>query len=164
MIVYHGSNQDIEEIDLSKGSRFKDFGKGFYVTPNLETAERMARKKVELFNGEPIVIYYEFDESAFESSELNVLIYPEKATAEWIHFIEHNRNRNKNTGLHTFDIVKGPIADDGVAVQLEKVRRHADQAELIALDLQDKYLDQQIYFGTLRSLKYLKKISVCRLK
>lgn len=104
MIVYHGSNQDIEEIDLSRGSKFKDFGKGFYVTPNLDTAERMARKKVELFKGEPIVIYYEFDESALDASELSVLVYPEKASAEWIRFIEYNRNRGKYTGSHLFDI------------------------------------------------------------
>lgn len=30
MILYHGTNQDIETIDLTKGLRYKDFGKGFY--------------------------------------------------------------------------------------------------------------------------------------
>ncbi len=34
MRLYHGSNQDIESIDLAKGMRHKDFGKGFYLTPN----------------------------------------------------------------------------------------------------------------------------------
>ena len=29
MILYHGSNQDIETIDLTKGLRYKDFGMGF---------------------------------------------------------------------------------------------------------------------------------------
>lgn len=53
MIVYHSTNADIAEIDLMKGSRFKDFGQGFYVTPDLETAQRMARKKTKLFGGEP---------------------------------------------------------------------------------------------------------------
>ena len=49
MLVYHGTNADIAEIDLTKGTRFKDFGQGFYVTPDLETAQRMAGKKVDLF-------------------------------------------------------------------------------------------------------------------
>ena len=31
MILYHGTNSDIETIDLTKGLRYKDFGKGFYL-------------------------------------------------------------------------------------------------------------------------------------
>ncbi len=31
MILYHGTNADIEPIDLTKGLRYKDFGKGFYL-------------------------------------------------------------------------------------------------------------------------------------
>ena len=29
MILYHGTNFDIDEIDLEKCAPFKDFGKGF---------------------------------------------------------------------------------------------------------------------------------------
>ena len=29
MILYHGTNQNINSIDLAAGSRFKDFGQGF---------------------------------------------------------------------------------------------------------------------------------------
>ena len=32
MILYHGSNQPIDSIDLSQGKKFKDFGQGFYTT------------------------------------------------------------------------------------------------------------------------------------
>ena len=32
MILYHGSNQLITKIDLSKSKDFKDFGRGFYLT------------------------------------------------------------------------------------------------------------------------------------
>ena len=32
MILYHGSNQVITKIDLSKGKDFKDFGRGFFLT------------------------------------------------------------------------------------------------------------------------------------
>ena len=59
-----------------------------------------------------------------------------------------------------YDIIKGPIADDGVAVQLERLKSNTEKAESIALDLQDRFLDQQILFGSTRSLNYLKKISV----
>lgn len=164
MLVYHGTNADIEVIDLTKGTRYKDFGQGFYVTPDLFTAQRMARKKVDLFKGEPIVICYELDESALNSDELNVMIFPEKACSEWINFISMNRNRYSTATPHIYDIVKGPIADDGVALQLGRLRLHAEEAEQIAIDLQDKFLDQQICFRTMRSLSFLKKISVCELK
>jgi hypothetical protein len=32
MSLYHGTNQDIEKIDLSRGLTHKDFGKGFYLS------------------------------------------------------------------------------------------------------------------------------------
>ena len=51
MKLYHGTNQDIETIDLTRGMRHKDFGKGFYLTPDKNTAIRMAQKKARLFGG-----------------------------------------------------------------------------------------------------------------
>ena len=32
MILYHGTNIDIDKIDLNKCAPYKDFGKGFYTT------------------------------------------------------------------------------------------------------------------------------------
>lgn len=163
MIVYHGSNQDIEIIDLTAGSRFKDFGRGFYVTPDKETATRMAEKS-RFFGGQATIIEYDFDESAFVSEDLNTLEFPERATADWLKFIAKNRDRKCPASYHDYDIIKGPIADDGVALQLGRLHVHAEQADSIALDLQDRYLDQQIFFGTPKSLKFLKKKSICQIK
>lgn len=163
MLVYHGTNADITDINITIGSRFKDFGQGFYVTPALETAQRMARKKASLFKGKPIVISYEFDESVLRSERLKVLTFPERATAEWINFVSSNRDRYSIMPPHSYDLVKGPIADDGVALQLTRLKLHADEAEQIALDLQDKYLDQQLCFCTQHSLSFLRKVSVCEL-
>jgi len=163
MIVYHGSNQDIDIIDLTAGSRFKDFGQGFYVTPDKETATRMAEKKCRFFGGKAIIIEYEFDESAFMSEDLNTLEFPERATADWIKFFAKNRDRRCSVSSHDYDIIKAPIADDGVALQLGRLYVHAEQVDSIALDLQDKYLDQQILFATPESLKYLKKKSICQI-
>ena len=42
MILYHGTNQDIETINLSKGLRYKDFGKVFYLTPNKNTERALS--------------------------------------------------------------------------------------------------------------------------
>lgn len=32
MRLYHGTNVEFEQIDLTKSNRFKDFGQGFYLT------------------------------------------------------------------------------------------------------------------------------------
>ena len=160
MIVYHGTNADIAEIDLTKGSRFKDFGQGFYVTPDLETAQRMACKKAKLFGGDPTVLVYEFHEEMVTENGLRMRVFPEKATAEWIRFIDKNRDRQQGAARHDYDIVQGPIADDGVVVQLTNFRNEIYTPEDAARRLQDKYLDQQICFGTPKALKLLKKTGV----
>ena len=67
MILYHGTNQDIENIDLTKGLRHKDFGMGFYLTSDKATASRMAEKKARLFKGSATLITYELDEEALHT-------------------------------------------------------------------------------------------------
>jgi hypothetical protein len=87
MKLYHGTNADIETIDLTKGLRYKDFGKGFYLTPNRETACRMAQKRARLFGGTATLITYELDDSALQS-DLKVKVFPEKASVEWLLFVD----------------------------------------------------------------------------
>ena len=159
MKLYHGSNTDIESINLTKGLKHKDFGKGFYLTPDRETAIRMANKKARLFKGEATLITYEFDESALHS-DLKIKIFPEKACVEWFLFVDANRDRESKMPVHDYDIVVGPIADDGVVLQLTNFREGLHTPEDAAKLLQDKYLDQQYYFGTERALQYLTKTSV----
>lgn len=159
MKLYHGTNQDIETIDLSCGLQFKDFGKGFYATPDRTTAVRMAIKRTRLFGGVATLITYEFDESALQS-DLKVKLFPEKACTEWLLFVDANRDRKNVVQIHDYDIVVGPIANDGVVLQLTNYREGIYSPEEAARLLQDKYLDQQYYFGTEQALKYLSKISV----
>lgn len=61
MILYHGSNIEIHEIDFSKSKLGKDFGCGFYLSPTLEQARDMAEKKSLLLGGEPVITSFEFD-------------------------------------------------------------------------------------------------------
>ena len=159
MILYHGTNEDIKAIDLTKGLRYKDFGKGFYLTPNRETACRMAQKRARLFGGTATLITYELDDSALQS-DLKVRVFPEKASVEWLLFVDANRDRKNQQPVHDYDIVIGPIADDGVALQLTNYREGIYSPEEAARLLQDRYLDQQYYFGTERALNYLHKINV----
>ena len=159
MTLYHGTNADIGTIDLTRGLRHKDFGKGFYLTPDRTTAVRMAQKKARLFGGTPTLITYEMDEAAMHSG-LKVKIFPEKACVEWLVFVDANRDRKTTKPLHDYDIVIGPIADDGVVLQLTNFREGIYTPEQAAAQLQDKYLDQQYYFGTEQALRFLRKTSV----
>ena len=158
MKLYHGTNMDIQVIDLAKGLQHKDFGKGFYLTPDKATATRMAKKKARLFGGMPTIITYEMEESVLQS-DLNIKIFPEKACAEWFLFIDANRDRKNNSPIHNYDIVVGPIADDGVVLQLGNYHEGIYTPEQAAQLLQDRYLDQQYYFGTEQALHYLHKIN-----
>ena len=58
------------------------------------------------------------------------------------------------------DIVIGPIANDGVVLQLTNYREGIYTPEQAAQLLQDKYLDQQYFFGTERALSFLHKTQV----
>ena len=61
MILYHGSNLEIDVIDLNKCRPNKDFGKGFYLTDIPEQAMRMARRVSLIYGGNPIVTFFEAD-------------------------------------------------------------------------------------------------------
>ena len=158
MKLYHGTNQDIVSIDLEMGLRYKDFGKGFYLTPEKDTAIRMAQKKARLFGGSATLITYEWDENSLNL--LKVKVFPAKASVDWFLFVDANRDREKDQPVHDYDIVIGPIADDGVVLQLTNYREGVYSPEEAARLLQDKYLDQQYYFGTDAALQFLHKIKV----
>ncbi len=159
MILFHGTNTDIEKIDLSRSLNHKDFGKGFYLTDSRETAIRMATKKARIFGGKATLIIYEFDEAALQS-DLKVKVFPEKASVEWFVFVDANRDRKNKLPLHDYDIIVGPIADDGVVMQITRYHENIYSAEEAAKSLQDKYLDQQYYFGSKKALRYLTKSKV----
>lgn len=157
MTLYHGSNQDIVSIDLEKGLMYKDFGKGFYLTPDKATAIRMAQKKARIFGGEPTLITYELDEKGL-NSEIKVKRFPAKANVDWFLFIDANRDRKQKQPVHNYDIVIGPIADDGVVLQLANFHQGIYSAQDAARYLQDRYMDQQYFFGTEKALSIIKKI------
>ena len=47
MILYHGSNVEIGQIDLSLSKVGKDFGCGFYLSADMEQARELAERKTE---------------------------------------------------------------------------------------------------------------------
>ncbi len=156
MILYHGTNMEFDVIDLSKSSPFKDFGRGFYLTDLKHQAEEMAEKKTTLFKGIPVVQAYEFDERWLTSSVLKVMLF-QSVTLEWAEFIFKNRSRSANFH-HDFDIVYGPIANDGVAYLLGRFEEGTLTIGELAKELKYKKLNNQYYFGTAKAIKLLKRL------
>lgn len=73
MRLYHGSDILVTNPEIEKGRPYKDFGKGFYLSDNLQQAHNMASQKAALsLNAVPVVSTYEFRESAMTDGTLDV--------------------------------------------------------------------------------------------
>lgn len=158
MILYHGSNVEIHEIDLNKSARGKDFGKGFYLSENEKQAEEMAIFKSLQLNSTPIVNQFEFDEHSLSNNSLKVKIFKDYSL-EWAEFIFKNRNNRTDIPIHDFDIVYGPIADDKVGVQIRNLMEENINIETFLERL--KYIKRitfQYFFGTEKAIKLLKRL------
>lgn len=156
MKLYHGTNVDFDVIDLTKSNKYKDFGQGFYLTDIRSQAEELAAKRSRLFGGYPVIQEYEFDESLLSGADLKVLKF-DKPSTEWAEFIFKNRNRDNNF-THDYDIVIGPIANDGVAYLLGRYEEGTLTIQELSDKLDYKKLNSQYFFGTDKSLKYLKRL------
>lgn len=153
--LYHGSNVFIEKIDLTRSHPDKDFGKGYYLTDIRTQAEAMSIRRVRIAGeGEPTLTVYSFDESQLHSPELRVKVF-EEPTEEWALFVLSNREASLTGYTHDYDIVIGPIADDGVAFQLDRYTRHMITLATLVEELTYRKLNRQYYFGTERALQTL---------
>lgn len=153
--LYHGSNVFIENIDLTRSHPDKDFGKGYYLTDIRTQAEAMSIRRVRIAGeGEPTLTVYSFDESQLHSPELRVKVFDEP-TEEWALFVLFNREASLTGYTHDYDIVIGPIADDGVAFQLDRYTRHMITLATLVEELTYRKLNRQYYFGTERALQTL---------
>ena len=155
MILYHGSNMNIDKIDLEMSKPNKDFGKGFYLSESEEQAMEMANFKSVLLGGEPIVTKFEFDVEMMKNSELSVKVF-EEYSEEWADFVFANREGRE---VEQYDIVYGPIANDKVGLQIRKLKDDSiDKAEFLNRLKYMKGITFQYYFGTERAIKYLSRL------
>ena len=71
MILYHGSNVDIQEIDLTKCRPYKDFGKGFYLTDIKNQARDMAKRVVKIYGGIEVLNCFFIENDFFKNPSLS---------------------------------------------------------------------------------------------
>lgn len=93
MRLYHGSYCRITDIDLSKCRAFKDFGRGFYLTPDFGRAVTMANRSVVLnHSGSPEVNPYIFNKSSCPP-DLKIKEFKSN-NWEWAKFVMMNRDKH----------------------------------------------------------------------
>lgn len=116
-ILYHGSAELFDKIDVKKGRPRKDFGQGFYMSVSKRQAEAVMRKKYkEALNRRPnrskdglVKVVYSIIVDTAVLSGMNVKEF-RSADMEWFEFVLNSRKSDKN--IHDYDIVIGPTADD----------------------------------------------------
>ena len=158
MILYHGSNVEIRQIDLSLSKVGKDFGCGFYLSADKEQALELAERKTEqLGTGVPTLNVYEFNENCLCDNRLCTLEF-QTYSKEWAEFVLMNRRNRARMPVHSYDIVIGPIANDAVGYQIRRF--------VSGLIDMDKFLEElkymkgqtmQYFFGTEKAIRYLAK-------
>lgn len=157
--LYHGSNVSIDDIDLTRSKKGKDFGRGFYLNANMQQAHDMAKRTARFLGGEPILSTFMFNEEAIEREGLKVKIF-EEYSEEWAEFIVRNRKNSSDDQAHDYDIVIGPIADDNVGVQVRRFIMGYIPASILIEELRFKEPAIQYFFGTEKAIKLLKRYRI----
>lgn len=158
MKLYHGSICIISKPNLEILNYKTDFGKGFYTTTDYEQAKKWSKiKKQRLenqLNVHKYVNVFEYEEKV----DLKILDF-EEATKEWLQFVYSNRQ--SNTLMHNYDIVKGPVADDRLYQVLAGYEDGTYDEEETIKRLKTYVLSNQVSFHTdlaLSCLKYVETI------
>ncbi|MCF0241894.1 MAG: DUF3990 domain-containing protein [Treponema sp.] len=120
MILYHGSYSVVENPDLNKCSRFKDFGQGFYLTTSKEQAKSFskitslkAKSRGFISSNEKFgyISYFRVN----DIFDLKSFVFAD-AGIDWLHCIVAHRGAkvflDKLNELKSYDVIAGKIAND----------------------------------------------------
>ncbi len=157
MKLYHGTNIDFMQIDLSMTKPNKDFGRGFYLTDIYKQAKEMAVRRCTFEGiGSPIVQEYSFDEKCLHDGSMAVKVF-DSVSEEWAEFVLNNR-KARGKRIHSYDIVVGPVADDGVVYQINLYLQRIITIKQLVKELSYRKLNRQYYFGTEKAVTKLQRL------
>ncbi len=117
--LYHGSDREFERFDLKCAKRFKDFGRGMYLTSDIVQAQKWAQRKGEK-NNRAYIYQYEFDKTGTAALKILELLEYDKA---WIDFICKNRIKGEDSD---YDIIYDRIADNQYAYISETLMEYEE--------------------------------------
>lgn len=149
MLLYHGSNLEIQKPKIMDSKRALDFGTGFYLTTDLEQAKRWAILVTNRRHmGIPTVSIFEYN----ENNNLKILKFP-SANKEWLKYISINRKMTNYN--YDNDIIIGPVANDNTMPVINLyLNGDYDEDEALKRLLPQK-LKNQVVFKTNKALEYL---------
>ncbi len=157
--LYHGSNIIVENIDLEKCRKFKDFGQGFYLTTLLEQARLMAARTASRYGGIAKVSVFNFDEE--KAPSLNIKEF-KGVSEDWAQMIINNRNKNfsdfsnpLSNHDNKYDIVIGPVANDDISRLFSLYVSGIIRIDQLATELEFKKLNNQYSFHTQKAVELL---------
>lgn len=156
MRLYHGSDVEVRDIDLSRSLMFKDFGPGFYVSADRVQAENFAKYKADRprsMTKTPVVSTFEMDDACLSDGSLRIKRF-ERYSEEWIDFIDEYR-ASRDTD---FDLVIGPIANDDVRTSFAQYQMgEMTKAELLEA-LKYKKVTFQYCFKTEAAVSKIRRV------
>ena len=168
--LFHGSCCEVQNADLSRCRKHKDFGQGFYLTTSREQAANFALLSTEKAISDGLTScrqkYGVVSSFTFHASEeLQVKIFPD-ADTQWLHCVVGHRKKNlfQNfvNDLAPYDIIGGKIANDDtnatilayIAGTFGTIGSLRSEEICISLLLPERLKDQYC-FRTERALKSL---------
>jgi hypothetical protein len=162
MILYHGTDQKIDTIDFAKSRLRTDFGRGFYLSDKLVNARAWAIDKSGIL-GIAIVLRYEIDDAILNNFKIKTLRF-DKPSVDWLNFVRNNRRRvspdaNQQEPRHSYDVVFGPIANDKVAIAVDKYCRGLLTAEETLKEVKTIREVFQMSLHTPLALTYIKSVT-----
>lgn len=156
-IIYHGTDSYFDVIDLNQCNWNTDFGHGFYLSENYNTALKRVRNKLDGNDGIGYVYSYSIPSiTELRNIGFNVKLF-RGADISWIDFII--KNRKDTSFIHPYDIIIGPTADANTITLINKFLRETNRNKMDKANLIDK-LDVSKYgiqycFCSQISLDYL---------
>lgn len=159
--LYHGSNCDVRRPVPSRGRRGTDFGQGFYLTPDMDSARSMASLVVAREgSGSRTINVFEFNDEEALDVGLRIRRF-DVLDMDWVSFVLANRCFDRSAPDHNidrlYDIVVGYIADDKIRTLIRLYRNGLMTKDAVLAALQAApWRVMQYSFHTAKALRFLK--------
>ena len=166
MRLYHGSNVDICDINLSMCRPYKDFGRGFYLTDIKQQAEKMEERVSRIYGGITVLNVFEISDDYTTVPDIVIKDFGTQTTEEWAKFVMNNRDRNYRdihnalyNGDNKYDIVIGPVADDNMALLFRQYENEIIDFGTLLKGMIYKQTSSQYSFHTEKAIRLLRKVT-----
>lgn len=163
MKVYQGTAKIIQKPQIMLSEIGREFGIGFYVTPNKETAiksaKRAARQGFVYDNLKPTLNIYEFEPTAIDENFR--VIHLAGYSKEWLDFVF--RCYTDIHFVHHYDVVFGNAVTAEVADALSSYRYGRTTEAEVLHRLSSMPETEQICFSTAPALEVLEYVDSIRL-